>query len=34
VKSEETLMEAQSVADVQIARKIWVQGRKTHRTIE
>ena len=34
VKSEETLMEARSGSDVQIDRRIWVQGRKTNRTIQ
>ena len=33
VKSEETLMEARSGSDVQIDRRIWVEGRKTNRTI-
>ena len=34
VKSGETLMEARSAANVQIARQTWVQGRKTNRTIQ
>jgi len=32
VKPGETQVEACSDADVQIARKIWVSERKTHRT--
>ncbi|KAI3642086.1 hypothetical protein MP228_011641 [Amoeboaphelidium protococcarum] len=34
VKPEETLVEARSGTDVQIVRQIWVQGRKTNRTIQ
>ena len=34
VKSEETLVEARRGSDVQIDLQIWVQGRKTNRTIQ
>ena len=33
VKSGETLVDARGDTDVQIVRYIWVQGRKTNRTI-
>ena len=32
-KTEETSLEARSGTDVQIVRRIWVKGRKTHRTV-
>ena len=32
-KSEETLMEARSISDVQIDCMTWVWGRKTNRTV-